>query len=384
MQTIITSGVSIKLWCDAVEPEALQQARDIAALPFAFKHVAVMPDCHSGFGMPIGGVLAARDFIVPNAVGVDIGCGVRAVKFLNLKHSDMDLESIRHLLTEIRALIPVGFAHHQQAQDWLGFSHAPEIAVIQRELESARRQLGTLGGGNHFIELQADPDGMLYGMVHSGSRNFGFKVAAEYHKRALAACEKQKRMPPQKDLASLPFDSLEGQEYFDAMNYCLDFARENRRQMMAKLVDCVTRAYPKAKPNEEIDVHHNYASLETHYGREVVVHRKGAIRAAAGQPGIVPGSMGTPSYITRGLGNPESFQSSSHGAGRLMGRKQAIRSLDLSQEQQRMRGIAHSLKNKRDLEEAPSAYKDIDQVMRNQQDLTEICVKLTPLGVIKG
>lgn len=384
MQTIQTPGVPIKLWLEAVEPEALQQARDIAALPFAFKHIAIMPDCHTGFGMPIGGVLAARDFIVPNAVGVDIGCGVRALKFKNLKRSDLELENIRRILAELRTLIPVGFAHHNQAQNWQGFSRAPDSAVIQHELDSARRQLGTLGGGNHFIELQAADDGVVYAMIHSGSRNFGFKVAAEYHKRAVAICEKQHRLPPQKELASLPFDSREGQEYFDAMNFCLDFARENRRQMMETLVRCVQNTVPQAHATEEIDVHHNYAALETHFGRELLVHRKGAIRAAAGQTGIIPGSMGTPSYITRGLGNPESFLSSSHGAGRKMGRKQAMRSLDLAAEQQRMRGIAHSLKSKQDLDEAPSAYKDIEAVMRDQQDLTEIMVRLTPLGVIKG
>ncbi len=384
MQTIQTVGVPIKLWLEAVEPEALRQARDIAALPFAFKHVAIMPDCHTGFGMPIGGVLAARDFIVPNAVGVDIGCGVRALKFNNLNRSELELEDVRHILTELRALIPVGFAHHNQAQNWQGFSRPPDSAVIQRELESARRQLGTLGGGNHFIELQTDDDGAVYAMIHSGSRNFGFKVAADYQKRAVAACEKQHRLPPQKDLASLAFDSREGQEYYCAMNFCLDFARENRRQMMETLVRCVQNAYPLAQAGEVIDVHHNYAALETHFGLEVLVHRKGAIRAAVGEPGIVPGSMGSPSYITRGLGNPESFLSSSHGAGRKMGRKQAMLSLDLAAEQQRMRGIAHSLRSKRDLDEAPSAYKDIEAVMRNQQDLTKIMVHLTPLGVIKG
>jgi tRNA-splicing ligase RtcB len=220
-------------------------------------------------------------------------------------------------------------------------------------------------------------------MIHSGSRNFGLKTAEWYHRKAMELCQRKSEELPSRDLAYLPMDSAEGRDYFQAMNFCLDFARANRALMMRRLVDAV-RAESGATADEEIDIHHNYAAFENHFGQEVLVHRKGATKATAGLTGIIPGSMGTHSYIVEGLGNPESFESCSHGAGRRMGRKEAQRSLRLDEEQRKMAGIVHGLRSAKDLDEAPGAYKDIDTVMENQKDLVKVRVRLSPLAVIKG
>jgi len=220
-------------------------------------------------------------------------------------------------------------------------------------------------------------------MIHSGSRNFGLKTANYYHKAAQALSSRKGFDLPDRDLAYLPMDSREGEEYFTAMNYCCDFARANRALMMERVGEVVANV-TGARIMETINIHHNYAARETHYNRQVLVHRKGATRASLDTVGIIPGSMGTKSYIVKGLGNPESFESCSHGAGRKMGRKQAIRSLDLEAEQKKMRGILHGLRSRNALDEAPGAYKDIDEVMRLQRDLVAITVTLTPLASIKG
>jgi tRNA-splicing ligase RtcB len=381
MQKIITTErVPIKLWLDDIEEGALQQARNLANLPFAFKWVAVMPDAHEGFGMPIGGVLAALGTIVPNAVGVDIGCGVLAAR---TDLTNITQDTLRNVLAGIRQEVPLGFEHHKVNQPWSGFDRAPDLPIIQQELPSARRQLGTLGGGNHFIEFQQGSDGHIWIMIHSGSRNFGLKTANVYHKTAQALCSRKGWELPDRDLAYLPMDSREGEEYFTAMNYCCEFAKANRALMMQRVSE-VAAMVTGAKILEQINIHHNYASLETHYGREVVVHRKGATKASRDTVGIIPGSMGAKSYIVKGLGNPESFESCAHGAGRKMGRKHAIRSLDLETEQAKMQGILHGLRTRSALDEAPGAYKDIDEVMALQRDLVEISVTLTPLASIKG
>ena len=380
MQVISTEPVPIKLWLTAIEEGALKQARNLARLPFVHKWIAIMPDTHLGYGMPIGGVLAAVDAIIPNAVGVDIGCGMAAVK---TSHRKIDTDTVKRIMGKARQAIPVGFHHHRGPQTWEGFDRAPKLPIIQEELASARNQLGTLGSGNHFIELQEDEEGFLWIMLHSGSRNFGLNTANVYHRIAKALCERQRVELPDRDLAYLPMDTDEGQAYFAAMSFCLDFAQASRDQMMQALIGIVNDA-TGAKPLEQVSIHHNYAALETHYGKKVCVHRKGATRARAGERGIIPGSMGTRSYIVQGLGNPESFHSCSHGAGRKMGRKDATRRLSLKDELSKMTGIVHGLRNVSDLDEAPSAYKDIDEVMANQHDLVEIVVRLRPLGSIKG
>jgi tRNA-splicing ligase RtcB len=380
MKTITTERIPIKLWTDDIDAAALQQAKNLANLPFAFRWVAVMPDVHVGYGMPIGGVLATDGMIIPNAVGVDIGCGMAAMRTTLTRVSPAELQNI---LALIRTDVPVGFKHHPDSQPWDGFNRAPDIRIIQEELYSARHQLGTLGGGNHFIEIQQGDDGFIWLMIHSGSRNFGLKAASEYHRLAKSVCGSGKTSLPDPDLAYLPIDSPEGREYFTAMNYCLDFARANRALMVERCMDAIT-AVTGGVGTHNVNIHHNYAAIEQHFGHEVLIHRKGATAASTGQAGIIPGSMGAHSYIVEGLGNEESFQSSSHGAGRRMGRNEATRKLDLEREQQKMKGIIHGLRSKRDLDEAPGAYKDIDKVMAQQQDLVKIVTRLRPLAVIKG
>ncbi len=380
IKIINSEKIPIKLWLEDIEAGALEQAKNLANLPFAYKWIAIMPDCHQGFGMPIGGVLATSDVIVPNAVGVDIGCGMCAIKTSLV---DLDAESVQEILTQIKRVVPVGFEHQSSPQSWEGFDHAPDLAIIQQELSSARRQLGTLGGGNHFIEIQKGSDKHIWVMLHSGSRNFGLKSAEYYHKKAAAMNERMNAALPSKELSFLPMDSKEGRDYFSAMNYCCDFAQANRA-LMIRNIERILSSELEADVLEEINIHHNFAALETHFGRQVLVHRKGATRADLGTFGIIPGSMGSASYIVQGLGNEESFKSCSHGAGRRMGRKEAERRLDLAEEKRKMRGIVHGLQTKHDLDEAPGAYKDIEEVMRNQQDLVKIMVTLKPLGSIKG
>lgn len=372
--------IPIKAWTNEIEDSALSQARNLAMLPFLYKWVALMPDCHVGYGMPIGGVVAANNVVSPNLVGVDIGCGVIATK---TSLEQIDIETIKKIMGKIRETIPVGFNHNKQAQSWDGFDLAPDIPIIQQELTSARKQLGTLGGGNHFIEIQKGDDGYIWLMIHSGSRNFGLKTAKEYNKKAVDLCERWYAEIPNKDLAFFPIEEKEGKEYMVAMNYCLDFAQANRSLMMEKLFD-IFKTETNAGISDEINIHHNYAAWENHFGRNVIVHRKGATKATLGLKGIIPGSMGSSSYITEGLENFDSFFSCSHGAGRRMGRGEATRTLNLEEEQKKMEGIVHGLRTNANLDEAPGAYKSIDEVMENQKDLTKILVKLTPLANIKG
>ena len=382
MRVIRSERVPIKLWLDDIEPGALEQARRSANLPIAFRWVAVMPDSHQGYGVPIGAVLATTGAIIPNAVGVDIGCGMIATR-TDVDASTVRSGELRELVAQVRQAIPLGFAHHKEPQPWAGFARAPDIGIVQRELASAETQLGTLGGGNHFIEVQAGDDGRVWAMIHSGSRNFGLKVATEYHRQAMDIAKQRGTTLPDRDLAWLDLDTIPGRQYFAAMNYCLDFALANREAMMSR-VEAAIADVLGGTGVERINIHHNYAAVEEHYGEQVVVHRKGATRAELGQVGLIPGSMGTHSYVVEGLGNPESFRSCSHGAGRRMGRKEATRSLDLAAEQRRMQGIVGAPSSKHDLEEAPGAYKDIDEVMANQADLVRIRLRLRPLAVVKG
>ena len=384
MKRIIdTEKKPIKMWLDDMDEGALQQAKNLANLPFTFKWVAIMPDSHEGFGMPIGGVLAAQGAIVPNAVGVDIGCGVSASR-TSLK--EIDVKSLKKIMGSIRKKVPLGFDHHKEKQEWKGFEKVPKIPVILQELEAARYQLCTLGGGNHFMEIQKGSDGHIWLMLHTGSRNFGKKIADEYHRKALQLCEDQRIELPDKDLAFFFLDTPEAKEYITAMNFALEFARANRRAIMKAMKESVTEVVGDVDFEETIDIHHNYAAEEQHFGETVIVHRKGATSAFEGQIGIVPGSQGSNSYIVRGKGNPESFMSCSHGAGRKMGRQEAIRDLSIEEERRVLdeRGIIHGIRHQEDLEEAPGAYKDIDIVMENQKDLVEILVELSPLAVIKG
>ena len=391
MEKVLHIGrLPIKLWLNEIENGAMKQAINLANLPFAFKHIVLMPDCHQGYGMPIGGVLATKEFIIPNAVGVDIGCGMSAVQ---TSLNDINISRLRKIMYGIRDLVPVGFKHHKTARDTELMPEGKsmkndDLPIIKREYNSALYQLGTLGGGNHFIEIQKGSDGFIWLMVHSGSRNIGKQVADHYNKLAKKLNDKWGKSEYRKwQLAYLPEDSDEGIMYWNEMQFCINFAFANRQLMIDNILSVFRNEFgEKIKFAPLINIAHNYASRERHFGEQVIVHRKGATQAKKGQTGIIPGSQGTNSYIVRGKGNKESFESCSHGAGRVMGRKQAQRSLDLSKEIRDLdkKKILHSIQSKKDLDEAPSAYKDIKEVIRNQSDLVEIMVELTPMAVIKG
>lgn len=259
--------------------------------------------------------------------------------------------------------------------------------IIPDLYQAGMKQVGTLGGGNHFIEIQKGDDGHIWLMVHSGSRNIGLKVANHYNRMAVKLNERWKsRVPSNWELAFLSLESSEGWDYLAEMQYCVDFALANRRLIIERVQETFAEAIPDVSFEPVINIAHNYAAMEYHFGKNVMVHRKGATRANSGEYGIIPGSQGSRSFIVLGKGNPESFASCSHGAGRVMGRKHAQRALDLETEKKRLDelGVIHGLRSKRDLDEAAGAYKDISTVMDNQQDLVEIAVALRPLAVIKG
>ena len=379
--------IPIKMWLNYLEEGAQKQAENLSNLPFAFKHIAIMPDCHQGYGMPIGGVLATEGCIIPNAVGVDIGCGMRALK-LNIW--DMSTAMLKKIMSEVRELIPVGFKHNEDMNydELPGFDAMMlKAQVIPDELQSASRQLGTLGGGNHFIEFQLGEDGSVWVMIHSGSRNLGYRVAQHYNAVAKVMNQQWRAdVPKHYDLAFLPVNSPDGQNYLMEMNYCIEFAEANRMVMMNKIKDVIRDNIDEPFFKDDIDVIHNYVRQENHFGKNVWVHRKGAISARQGEVGIIPGSQGTASYIVTGAGEKESFMSCSHGAGRKMSRSKAKEKLDLKHEQEALniRGIVHSVRSVSELDEAPGAYKDIDEVMELQKDLCKITEKLIPIGVIKG
>ena len=380
----------VKMWLTDIEDKAYQQVENLASLPFVYHHIALMPDCHAGMGMPIGGVLPTKDVVIPNAVGVDIGCGMRAVK-TNVRAEMLAADFLRKMIMRgIRERIPLGMNHHDEPQDekYLpeGFN-IDELQVVKRQYVSIHRQVGTLGGGNHFIELQKDEDGWLWIMIHSGSRNLGKQVGDYYNNRAKWFNELYySKVESNMQLSFLPLKTPEFANYWKEMEYCIAFAKCNRSLMMKRIEEVIFDALPDVEFDPDIDIAHNYAAWENHFGHNCIVHRKGAVRARQGEIGIIPGSMGTSSYIVEGLGNPDSFMSSSHGAGRAMSRTQAINTLNLEDEIKRMdaKGIVHGLRNPSDLDEAASAYKDIDKVIALESDLVRVKTKLAPIAVIKG
>lgn len=321
-------------------------------------------------------------------------CGMNSIK-TPWKVDEISTETLKKIMGKIREAIPVGFNHHRTKQDE---SLVPEIndivdsnedAIILKEYENALTQIGTLGGGNHFIEIQKDNDNNIWIMIHSGSRNLGLQVANYYNHLAENLNNKwYAYVPKEWKLAFLPIDSEEGKNYLAEMNYCVEFALANRKLMMERIAEIFNNImnYKKIDLSQMINIAHNYARLENHFGHNVIVHRKGATSARKDEIGIVPGSQGTKSYIVRGLGNKDSFESCSHGAGRIMGRKEAERTLNLEEQIKKMNdlGIIHGMRNQKDLDEAPDAYKSIDEVMSNQKDLVEIITELKPIAVIKG
>lgn len=290
----------------------------------------------------------------------------------------------------IRERIPLGMEHHKESQ---GEAVMPvghdidKLPVVSRQYVSALRQVGTLGGGNHFIELQHDAEGYLWIMIHSGSRNLGKQVGDHYNKLAtMLNARWHSNVNPDIRMSFLPVGEREFANYWREMNYCIDFALCNRRLMMERIEEVLVDAFPRIKFEPMINIAHNYAAWENHFGKNVIIHRKGATLADKGITGIIPGSQGTASYIVEGLGNPESFNSCSHGAGRVLGRKAAIRTLNLKEEKRRLerRGIIHAIRTQNDLQEAAGAYKDIETVIKNELDLVRIKTRLLPIAVIKG
>lgn len=350
MQEFLINDTPVKMWARTCDAHAWKEVTNICSLPFIYHHVALMPDLHGGKGMPIGTVLATNGVVIPNAVGVDIGCGMCAVK-TNIKVETVTPEVLRKkIMRGIRKQIPLGKEHHKQAQDEKympqGFD-IDKLEIVKRRYISAAKQVGTLGGGNHFIELQKDDEGFMWIMIHSGSRNLGKQVGDYYNEKA---------------------DML------------------NRRLMMQRIEEVIADAIPDAEFKSMINIAHNYAAWENHFGENCIVHRKGATRARLGEIGIIPGSQGASSYIVEGLGNPDSFMSCSHGAGRAMSRTEAVHTLDLEKEKERLDklGIVHAIRCQQDLEEAASAYKNIEDVIAEEQDLVKVKVHLSPIAVIKG
>ncbi|MCF0209892.1 MAG: RtcB family protein [Bacteroidales bacterium] len=390
MEVKIINNRPVKIWTNQVEESAMRQIENLTTLPFLYHHLALMPDVHTGMGMPIGGVLACVDAVIPNAVGVDIGCGMCAVK-TNWKVANLPSEVLRkNIMKGIRSRIPLGKNHHKQAQDekYLPTNHDIEkTEIVKRRQKAILHEVGTLGGGNHFIELQKDEEDNLWIMIHSGSRNLG-KLVGEYYDNYAAILNKHYHsvVAPELRLAFLKRDTKEFEMYWHEMKYCVDFALCNRKLMMERVQEVLSDALPGIEFEPMINIAHNYAAVEHHFGNDVIVHRKGATLAEKGVIGIIPGSQGTASYIVEGLGNPESFCSCSHGAGRTLSRSEAIRTLDLQKEIADLdaKGIVHAIRNQNDMQEASGAYKDIDTVIANQSDLVKVKTKLLPIAVIKG
>jgi tRNA-splicing ligase RtcB len=384
----------IQLWTPLheVESGALDQLKNIAALPWVFHHVAVMPDVHLGKGATVGSVVAMKDAVCPAAVGVDIGCGMGAVR-TSLRAADLP-DSLARLRSDIEAAIPVGFNRHERPPLDAGmpgdierdgdrlFSEFAELhPAVQDDLGKAQRQVGTLGGGNHFIELCLDEEERVWLMLHSGSRNVG-KVLAEVH-IGMARKLTHNHDLPDRDLAAFLAGTPEMAAYRHDLLWAQRYAMLNRRVMFELYERVLRRHFPEATLDPPILCHHNYVSEETHFGEDVIVTRKGAISARAGEMGIIPGSMGTSSYIVRGLGNPDSFTSASHGAGRRMSRGQAKRTFTTRDLRAQTEGI-ECRKDAGVVDEIPGAYKDIDKVMANQADLVEVVARLRQVLVVKG
>lgn len=390
MEVKVINNVIVKNWATELDEHGRQEVDNICKLPFIHHHLALMPDAHGGKGMPIGGVLATKGVVIPNAVGVDIGCGMCAVK-TNVRVEEVTQEVLRKkILRGIRKQIPLGMAHHKQAhsEEYMpqGFD-TDSMTVVRRELTAAHKQVGTLGGGNHFIEIQRDDEGWMWIMIHSGSRNLGKQVGDYYNDKAESLNRRWYSVVPSEiNLPFLPLKTDEFHQYWAEMEYCVAFALCNRSLMMQRIEEVIGDTLSGAEFEPIINIAHNYAAWENHFGENCIVHRKGATLATAGTTGIIPGSQGTCSYITEGLGNPESFMSCSHGAGRRLSRTAARNELSLEEEIGRLErlGVIHAIRGRDDLDEAAGAYKNIDEVMAAQSDLVRIRTRLSPVAVIKG
>lgn len=389
--------VPIKIWTNDIEQSALEQLHNTAKLPFLFKHLAVMPDVHFGKGATIGSVIATKGAIIPSAVGVDIGCGMSAVK---LPFSTENLGDLTKLRSNIERVIPVGYHQHKDmdnrrsisfkelGENSLNLNHG-QSGFYKNTIEKSAHQLGTLGGGNHFIEICQDQQNMVWIILHSGSRNIG-KVLAEKHiDKAKDIMKKYFIDLPDPDLAYFAQNTDEFKAYIKDLNWAQSYAKINREEMMLRTLNEVfIHAYGiDAKINSsllfKIDCHHNYTQIENHFGHNVWITRKGAVSAKENEFGIIPGSMGTKSYIVKGKGNIDSFHSCSHGAGRKLSRTKAFEKFTIEDLAKQTNGI-ECKKDASILDEIPSAYKNIDKVMEDQSDLVDVYAILNQLICIKG
>ncbi|MGH8773096.1 MAG: RtcB family protein, partial [Burkholderiales bacterium] len=367
----------------------------IAELPIVHHHVAAMPDVHLGIGATVGSVIATRQAIIPAAVGVDIGCGMIAAR-LSLTANDLDEKRLKKVFDQIARDVPVGFDQHkperalteaaapfERGLNALTENH-PELLSKCGKSANWILQMGTLGGGNHFIEICLDEENRVWVMLHSGSRGIGNAIGRHFIERARREMERVDVHLPDRDLAYLSEGAQHFDDYVEAVGWAQAYAARNRQAMMQLVLAAMARHLPPfTVTTEAVNCHHNYVEREHHFGEDVWVTRKGAIRARKDELGIIPGSMGAKSYIVRGLGNPESFCSSAHGAGRRMSRKAAEKKFTREDLAKQTEGVI-CRKDKGVLDEIPGAYKDIDEVMQNQSDLTEVVHTLKQVVCVKG
>ncbi|MEE8104328.1 MAG: RtcB family protein [Planctomycetota bacterium] len=398
-----SGGVPIKAWVKGVpfDDKAADQLRNVAKLPIIHKWVAAMPDVHWGIGATVGSVIPTLEAIVPAAVGVDIGCGMMAVQ-TSLTGSDLP-ESLKGVRTAIERAVPHGRTHRGGRNDRGSWANPPKGAekawrgmregyerIIRKHprLDRGRTldQLGTLGSGNHFIEVCLDKTDVVWVMLHSGSRGVGNRIGTHFIALARKDMERQVHDLPDRDLAYFREGSDHFFDYVFAVEWAQRFARKNRDLMMAQILDAMRMCKdlpPFTLGDMAVNCHHNYVARETHYGKEVLVTRKGAVRAGEGDLGIIPGSMGTRSYIVRGKGNPESFCSCSHGAGRALSRTEAKRRFTVEDHILATAGV-ECRKDANVIDETPAAYKPIEKVMEAQKDLVEIVHELRQVVCVKG
>src|SRR5690554_67275 len=387
--------VPVKIYTEDIDPQALQQLINISKLPIIHSHVAAMPDVHLGIGATVGSVIPTKQAIIPAAVGVDIGCGMNALR-LSLKASQLP-HNLNRIRSAIEAAVPVGFAQHkcgEPAKDLLKplqprlqriLQKHPAIGSMMRKWQDTwTTQMGTLGSGNHFIELCLDESQDVWVMLHSGSRGIGNNIGNYFIQLARKDMERHQIQLPDRDLSYFQEGSQYFEDYVEAVEWAQDYARANRQHMMRLVLQALQQSLPPFTiTREAINCHHNYVAREKHFGETVYVTRKGAIRAGEGDLGIIPGSMGARSYIVRGKGNPESFCSCAHGAGRRMSRQQAKKQFSRRDLEEQTKGV-ECRKDKGVIDEIPAAYKDIDQVMENQSDLVEVVHTLKQVVCVKG
>ena len=394
-QVLTDQRIPVKIWTDEIDEKSKQQLSNIASLPFVHHHVAAMPDVHLGIGATIGSVIATHKAIIPAAVGVDIGCGMLACR-LSLTANELDEKSLKKVFDQINRDVPVGRAQHQDNRvlihaampfearlDAMTAKH-PQLLKSFGKFSKWMNQMGTLGGGNHFIEVCLDTSDQVWVMLHSGSRGIGNALASYFIELARKDMERWMIQLPDRDLAYFPEGSEHFADYVEAVNWAQEYAMQNRESMLDLVLAALGRHLPEFDVTSEVvNCHHNYVTIEHHYGANVWVTRKGAIRAREGDLGIIPGSMGAKSYIVRGKGNPESFHSSSHGAGRKMSRTAAGKQFTAADLARQTAGVI-CRKDIGVVDEIPGAYKDIDTVMANQSDLVEPIYQLKQVLCVKG